>query len=258
VNILENVPIVGITGVNGAGKTLVAAAAAIDEMERGRTVYSTVPVRFGDLETRPIRSIRELLSLEDCTVLLDEIAVIFSSRSSQSLPPDVVAWIHTLRHSKITLWWTAPAWSRCDNLIREVTQGVVSVNPWFRKRERGNPWPRPRLVQLGLLDTTTGKTDSTPTKVLRRQFVVPTRLRSWGAYDTFADTPLLGRHLQGGTCVDCGGTRVRPKHSEELHDLLGIPYYPEDDLAGFIPAKADPVPVHFEEIPAATGLEVSA
>lgn len=225
VDLAAGVPICGFTGINGAGKTTLAAQSAIADMARGRDVYSTLAIRSRYGSTKPIRSLRELLELRDCTVLLDEVSVIFSSRSSQSLPAEVVAFLQTLRHRGITVRWTAPAWMRCDNLLREVTQGVVNVMPLLRTRDRETPWPRPRLVFAALLDTSSGKADAMPDKVLRRRLFVPGRLESFGTFDTHADTPLLGSHLHAGTCADCGGSQTRPKHSRELHDAMGLPWY---------------------------------
>lgn len=230
-SIHDGVPVCGFTGVNGAGKTLIATNCAIADLARGRKVYSTVPIKSKWGESEPILSLRQLLTLENATLFLDEIAVIFSSRSTSSLPADVVALLQTLRHRRLTVLWTAPEWMRADNQLRGVTQGVVNVMPQLRRRDPGTPWPAPRVVFAGLLDTSTGKADAMPTRVLRRRMYFPTRLPAWGAYDTHADTPMLGRHLQTGTCVDCGGSQERPKHSKQRHEMLGIPYYAES--AGF-------------------------
>lgn len=218
------VPILGITGINGAGKTLLAAQQAIWEMSTGRVVYSTVPIVSPWGSTRPIRSLRELLELRNCTLVLDDVSVIFSSRASSSLPNDIITLLHTLRHSLVTVIWTAPEWGRAAIDLRIATQALVNVIPMARRHD-GSPWPSPRLVLAGLMDTSIGKVDETPTKVLKRRIYFPRKLQSWGSYDTLADTPLIGRHLAGGTCVDCGGTMERPKHSESRHTLLGLPYY---------------------------------
>lgn len=230
-DLLAGIPIAGVTGINGAGKTLLVVHSALCDMARGRKVYSTLPIRSPWGDSEPILSLRQLLHLEDATILLDEVSVIFSSRSSQALPAEVVALLQTLRHRRLTVRWTAPSWMRCDNLLREVTQGVVNVLPLLRHRERDNPWPRPRLILAALLDTSTGKTDAMPDKVLRRRLYVPRRMTSWGAYDTHADTPMLGRHLQGGKCVDCGGSQDVPKHTAQRHAQLGLPWYGNDTLS---------------------------
>lgn len=249
-DIVAGVPVAGFTGVNGAGKTLLAVRSALCDLARGRVVYSTVPIRSKYGDSRPIRSLRELPTLHDATILLDEVSVIFSSRSSMSLPAEIVALIQTLRHRNLTIRWTAPAWARCDNLLREVTQGVVNVIPLLRKRGGSSPWPTPRVVMAGLMDTTTGKTDETPTKVMRRRVYFPTKLPSFGAYDSLADTPLLGRHLQSGVCVDCGGTMTRPKHDEHRHELLGLPWFADDSLRA--PFTGEPVG---PDAPAGVGFE---
>lgn len=245
-DLARGIPVCGFTGVNGAGKTLLAVESAIADLQRGRRVYSTVAIDSKYGKSEPIVSLRQLLSLEDCTVLLDEVSVIFSSRSSQSLPAEVVAFLQTLRHRNIIVRWTAPGWMRCDNLLRQSTQAVVNVAPVLRVHG-ASPWPRPVVAMAGVLDTTTGATDETPTKVLRRKFLRPIRSVAFGTYDTLADTPLLGRHLQGGTCPDCGGTFERHKHSEARHADLGIPWFDDprtvpavhserdDPIAGGIP-----------------------
>lgn len=226
-DILAGVPIAGVTGINGAGKTLWAVDAAIKAMKKGRSVYSTVPIHSEWGDSVPIVSLRQLVELHDCLVLLDEVSVIFSSRTSASLPNEVQVLLQTARHRNITIIWTAPAWQRCDVMLREVTQAVLSVSPLLRKGDGDTPWPTPRLTLAGLLDTSSGKTDATPTKVLRRALARPVKMDSFGAYDTHADTPLLGLHLQTGVCMDCGGSMTRPKHDKARHQLLGLPWYDE-------------------------------
>lgn len=227
VDLAAGVPIAGFTGVNGAGKTLLLVNSAIADMARGRAVYSTVPITSSYGNSEPVLSLRQLLELHDCTLILDEVSSIFSARTTQSLPGEIITLLHSLRHRNITVRWSAPEWMRADTNLRGVTQGLVNVWPMAKVND-GTPWPRPRFIMAGLMDTSIGKADATPTKVLRRRFVLPRRLPAWGAYDTLADTPLLGRRHEGGTCPDCGGSKERPKHSEKRHAELGIPWYEGD------------------------------
>lgn len=229
--ISAGVPICGFTGINGAGKTMLAVHCAIADMLAGRPVYSTVPIQYLEVgsgvlhESRPVVSLRQLVDMENATILLDDVSVIFSSRGSASLPPEVVTLLQTVRHRKLSILWTAPAWMRADTLLRSVTQALVSVRPIAQFARSDTPWPTPRLIAAGLLDTTTAKVDANPDRVLRRRFYIPRRLLSFGSYDTHADTPLLGHAAISGVCVDCGGSRERPKHNRARHDALGLPWY---------------------------------
>lgn len=226
----RGVPILGLTGVNGAGKTLVAVSICIERMKEGREVYSTVPIRYVDpvsgevYESKPILSTEQLQHLNDVTVFFDDIAVIFPS-GNLNLPPEIEVLLHTLRHHGVDVLWTAPGWMRANNNVRLITQGLVNVQPTFRKSEPGNPWPTPRLLFLTLFDTSVGKVDATPEKILTRKLALPRKLDGFGAYDTLADTPLLFRKKRQTHCSDCMGAFAPLKHSEALHSHLGIPWY---------------------------------
>lgn len=228
--LVPRLPIVGITGVNGAGKTLLAVELAIADLKAGRPVYSTVPLSTPYGDSIPVRSLSHLLSITDATVLLDEIAVIFSSRSGSSVPSEVVTFLQTLRHRGVSVMWTAPTWRRADLLVREVTQAVVTVRPLMRRQVKDSLWGRPVVSAVGVLDTTSVAVDAAPDRVLRRRLWLPMRSPALGAYDTHADTPQVGRLIPGGPCPDCGGTRTRPKCSADVHMQLGLDV-PVDVLA---------------------------
>jgi hypothetical protein len=228
-DLAAGVPICGFTGRNGAGKTTLAVQSAIADMARGRDVYSTVHITSAYGESKPILTLRQLLELRDATILFDDVSAIFSSRSTASLPGEIVTLLQVLRHRNLTVRWTAPAWMRCDNLLREVTQDLVNVQPMFRVSD-GSPWPRPRLLMVALHDTSVGAVDATPEKILRRELLLPKKLDSFGAFDTHADTPIIGGRSQSGFCVDCGGTITREKHSPQRHAQLGLPWFDDDGV----------------------------
>lgn len=220
---IEGAPVVGFTGANGVGKTLVAVSECIADLKRGRQVVSTVPISSPWGDSVPLTSLRQLLDLRDCTLLIDEVAVIFPSRGTQGLPDEVQIFLQTLRHHGVTVRWTAPAWMRADTMLRSVTQVVVGVFAVGKVNVRGSFWPRPLFIGAGAMDTTSVAQDAAPTKVLKRRFYYPQRLAGWGAYDSEADVPRIGRAATGGTCVDCGGTTRRQACSEQRHADLGIP-----------------------------------
>lgn|GEM_PF-4373490 len=224
-SIVRDAPVVAYTGANGAGKTLVAVSDACDDMVRGRRVISTVDIESPWGRSEPLRSLRQLLEIRDATVLIDEISAVFSSRATGHLPDDVVTFLQSMRHQKVTLRWTAPAFARADILVREVTQVCVPVFPVGRRRVPGSFWPRPLLIGASALDVTTLPVDKVPEKVVRgsRRLWVPTRLPGWAKYDTHADVSRIGWQRAGGRCLDCGGARPVEKCSVERHADMGIP-----------------------------------
>lgn len=227
---LGTVPIAGITGPNGSGKTLVMVAEALADMRAGRPVYSTVPIEVGPYRSHPIVSMTQLTALRDATVCLDEVVSIFpSSANTATLPAEIQIFLNTARHRGVTVRWSAPTWMRAQVLLRGVTQAAVSVNP-IGKRTR-DLWPEPWWSAVTIWDARTGKVDSAPERVLKRRPLLLRRSPGWGAYDTRADTPQIGFPETGGICIDCGGTRQRPKCSPDRHIELGIvPDEPHDHV----------------------------
>lgn len=228
-HIAKGVPVVGFTGINGAGKTLQAVECAIGEMALGRRVFSTVEIKTEWGDSEPIRSLGQLRHLpHGCHVLLDDIAVILSSSvSTTSLPREIEVFLQTARHKEITIHWTAPGWSRAHVLVRLITQAEVNVRLLGRVHSRSNPWPRPIFTHATMLDATEGKVDQRPTRMLRFRIYKPQLLSSWGAYDTHAETPTLGAGKRTrSVCIDCGyPIPDEGSHSKEMHELLGVPWY---------------------------------
>lgn len=223
-SLVDGCPVVGYTGANGAGKTLVAVSDACRDLSLGRPVYSTVHIDSPWGSSQPIKSLRQLLDIHDATILIDEVATVFSSRSTGSLPDEVVTFLQSMRHQGVTFRWTAPAWARAELLVREVTQVSVGVFGVGKLKVKGSFWRRPILVAASAFDVTTLAVDKSPEKPMfgKKRLYVPKMLPGWGRYDSLADVSRIGWQLQGGKCVDCGGGRKAELCTVDRHELLGI------------------------------------
>jgi len=230
----KGVPICGITAMNGAGKTLLGVTICIAKMLEGRTVYSTVDIEYVHPATgvvyrsEPVLSLEQLLHLRGVTVFFDDVSAILPS-GNINLPEEIVTLLQTLRHSDIDVLWSAPGWMRANNGLRLITQGLLNVIPVVKRHNKDTPWPTPVVNFVVLYDTGLGKPDAVPTRVLARHVVFPKKLAGWGAYDTLADVPLLRASKRSSICEACGGREDTPKHSEDRHRMLGIPFYDRDE-----------------------------
>lgn len=232
--IWAGVPVVGICGVNGAGKTLLVADIVADHLREGRKVYSTVEVITPHGRTIPILSLEQILRISNAVVVLDEVGATFPSGSSLTLPLELSIFLQIMRHRDLYVYWTAPSWASANILLRRATQGVINVSPLLRYTTGDSPWRTPRLILAGLMDCTDVKENEDPKRILRRRVYRPKKLAAWGCYDTHADTPVIGHYAVGGRCAGCGGMEPTPKHSRERHEALGIPYYDESEMAARI------------------------
>lgn len=237
-------------GPNGHGKSWLACMDVLPGLEYGRPVLSTV--RFLDYRNpRPcddpscdwpghpdhlaahplwtgLRDYSQLLDARDCSVILDEVTGVASSRESANMPVQVSNWLVQLRRRNIDLTWTAPAWGRSDLIIREVTQAVSVCLGYFPKRRKQDPNEPPRLwtdrqgfyvrtyESLLMDDFEAGKAQHIP-HIVAAFYWRPGGLTE-RAYDTLDAVSSLGWANEAGMCMGCGGKRTIPRCSCGTHD----------------------------------------
>jgi hypothetical protein len=257
-------------GPNGGGKTL----AMIDRMvveawKVGRPVCANLelfPERLGFSPSLyvPLESWKQIPELEGVTLCLDEISSVLPSRQAMSVPPQLVRVLNQLRKGDVQLAWTAPNWSRCDVLLREVTQAVTVCrgsfpDKWQRMDSGPARWNRPVLQGITCAcgpggyvctehDAPDGQLPPTERPLRAKNGWGPNRYFVWRTYDAMEfdeftysavkdvrpravqrfwrprhssdlayntlDAVGLLDHLDDvGLCVNCGGTRSRPRCS---------------------------------------------
>lgn len=194
-----------------------------------RLVYSTVVLLAPDGQDharfRPLTDYQQLLRLEHCDVLFDEVAGVSDASDSGSVPVQVVNWLHQLRKRDVRLRVTTPAYSRCSKPIRQVAQAVVDARSyWPTRRESGRLW-RPRqgfafvaYDAFAFEDFTSATVRSEDRKGrgdrkarLGRAVMWRPGHRAEATYNTLGQVLALGHVTDSGMCSNCGGNRPRPK-----------------------------------------------
>lgn len=234
-------PIHAYVGPNGGGKSAAAVWDTIPTLASGRPVLSSV--RLLDFENPrpcddehctsenhdthaaahplwvPLTQWRQLLDAEHCDVIMDEVTGVASSRESGGMPPAVANLLVQLRRRDVVLRWTAPAWTRADKIIRETSQAVTFCQGYMPVNETDvdsdRVWRKRRLFRWQTYDTalfeefSLGKKERINAWV--NQWWWGPGSHAFSAYDTLDSVMSIGDVLDSGRCVDCGGSRPRPK-----------------------------------------------
>jgi zonular occludens toxin Zot len=251
-------PITGYVGMNGSGKTLAMVHdLAVPAIRDGMPILANLRLNYD--KAVPFRSWRQLVEPmrpgcpacekvgRTCAhlaalggpgvVLLDEISAVLPARQAMSVPPQLVRILNQLRKAEVDLGWTAPAWARCDTVLREVTRAVaVCKGFWLDKFRRktgtyafprrgpvargddGKPitsgaWGSHCLFRIRYYDAS----DFDEFSYGRIADVRPARSRwNWRPaheahhiYDTLEGVDLLDHLDETGVCISCGGSRRR-------------------------------------------------
>jgi hypothetical protein len=245
-------------GSNGGGKSFAALYDTIPTLEAGRPVLSTVRIldpvnrascedesraaweargvedhsKFADPLCLPhplyVRWTRfaQLLDWDFGDVLADEVQGIFSSRSHNSTPHQVVNAMQQLRRQDVCFRATAPSFARLDVAVREVTQGLTLCQGFMREPVPGRMWGASRLFLWRTFNARDFDEWDASKKDDKEKFprsVVQWVLRKRGGaevtrfYDTFAPVDTIEDTTEAGTCLRCGGSRRRPPCSCHGH-----------------------------------------
>jgi hypothetical protein len=224
--VVVGAPIAGYVGPNGGGKTLAAVVFEVaPALERGMDVFSTVALRHPRVKV--LNSWREIMGLQNCVLLLDDISAQLPARGSLGMPPQLLIKLNTLRHDGVRVVWTAPHWRRADIGLREVTIEVTLCrgllpDRYHRERRDGRwtlngpklgpvegLWRPNRLFRFKTYDATAFD-EFTDAKRERLKAVRSAWYwRPWHTeqylYDTEAPVLIMDHVDEGGWCLSCGG-----------------------------------------------------
>lgn len=203
------------------GQGLIAANARGD-----RLVYSTVPLTESRGVParlyRPLVNYQQLLTIEHADVIFDEVAGIADSSSSASMPVQVINWQHKLRKGDIRQRVTTPAYARCALPIRQVAQVVVECRGFAPTRTIGKLWRPRRIVQAKAYDAfafedfIASEGQRNRLKPLAKALIWVPKSEAIHRYNSFGQVLQLGHINEAGMCMNCGGSRARPKCACDL------------------------------------------
>lgn len=200
--------------------------------EGWRLVYSTVELTVPGGGPHPLfRRLTEWHQVRDAEhaiILLDEVTGIANSRDSMSLPRAVQTKLDQLRKADVQMIITSPSFQRMDNTLRTVATAVVLCRGYFpeprpKDTVAVSAWRRLRLFRCRVFDANEfeefhlqqARTDGKNRKNrIRAKFV----FFWWGpgsevfpSYSSRGAVSRIGQASDSGACLDCGGTRTRPK-----------------------------------------------
>ncbi len=213
-------PIMGYVGPNGGGKSLAMVQDTLPSMSSGRTVLSTVRLLLPGTDVDhpsyvPFTSFDQLLEVEHCDVLMDEVVGIAGSREASRLDVRVQNILVQLRRRDVVLRWSAPSWARADKIIREVTQSVTECRGYYQARagvdDNGERrlWAPKRLFAFRTYDTmefdewTAGKRERADPQI--SEWFLGPGSTAFAAYDTMDSVQMVAAPNPEGTCDTCGG-----------------------------------------------------
>jgi len=260
------VPIHAYVGPNGSGKSLAAVYDTLPSLLSGRPVLSTV--RLHDVEDLrpcddlacmsprhglpdhyavhplwvPFVDFRQLLEVEHCDVLMDEVTGVADAREFAGMPVQVRNFLVQLRRRDVVLRWTSPAWAFGDVTIRRVTQAATVCSAYLPVASDDSLWRDRRAFVWRTYDARDlDEFDSAKRERIRsyiRQLLWRPGSVVESAYDTRDQVLSLGALNDAGLCMDCGGKRSHPRCS---CDRQPLPVGPRSrsGLAGASAPKSD-------------------
>ena len=116
-------PILGITGLPGAGKTLFAVRAMYRLRQRRprRWIVSNFPLYLPGMPVEMVDCIDDCYELSECDLVLDELHLWLSNRDWQKHSGGVGAWLSQLRKRDVNLWYTTQDIGSVDKFVRDRT-----------------------------------------------------------------------------------------------------------------------------------------
>jgi hypothetical protein len=118
----------GYIGRPGSGKSYTMTARALQEADRGRTVFVNFGLKHPNVY---MFGPDDLLHLPPGLICIDEAHLWFSARNALRLPPSWLALMSQTRKRGWDLLWAAQHEKRVDSVIRDVSSWMHLCSSWW-------------------------------------------------------------------------------------------------------------------------------
>jgi len=130
-------------GLPGSGKTASLAHFALQELSRGRDVWSNFWLDYEGDNLRYWSSIEELLEVENGLIIMDEAQIYLNSRLWELLPQQFQYKLQLHRHDGLDIYGTVQHEARLDVVMRELVSMYIQCTFW---RFHPLPFPRSNMI----------------------------------------------------------------------------------------------------------------
>ncbi len=129
-NYKNHYPFILVFGKKGSGKTTLLTKIAIQNIRKGRKVYSNVAIP-GTYFYNP-EDIGKITFDPESVVLCDEISILFHSRNFKSFDQEKIEWFKLQRHYKVTFFACSQSWEDYDKVLRILTDEIWLSKSFLR------------------------------------------------------------------------------------------------------------------------------
>lgn len=123
-------PFILVFGKKGSGKTTLLTKIALQNIRKGRKVYSNVTIP-GTYYYDP-HDIGKITFEPDSIVLCDEISILFHSRNYKTFDKEKIEWFKLQRHYKVTFFACSQSWEDYDKVLRILTDEIWLSKSFMR------------------------------------------------------------------------------------------------------------------------------
>jgi zona occludens toxin (predicted ATPase) len=196
-----------ITGRPGSGKTYILTAKALEWLKRGYNIWSNYKININAPNLHFYSKVRELVSIKDGIILMDEGQIYFNARNWEALDEKLQYKLQQHRKHGLDIWATVQNIKRLDVIMRELVNRYYECKKIIGTGESAKkPWGIFVMREFDIKDAE--KPDEKRERYSREFFLLKKEI--YDSYDTLAE---VGRdkedeaHLKIKTfkvCPECG------------------------------------------------------